>query len=77
MGAMIHIRNGELAMDENSKGLIDNMGLTCNYLITPGGTCCAVCGVLGKHYLVDKQPLLYWYDLKWMCEPCIIEAENE
>ncbi len=65
-------------MDKDAKGnLIDNMGLVANYLITPGGTCCERCGVLGKHYLVDKQPLLYWYNKQWMCEPCIVKAEKK
>lgn len=45
--------------------------LACNYLRTSGGTCCAKCAVLGKHYLVDKQPLLYWFDKQWLCEKCI------
>ena len=65
-------------MDKDSaEALIDNMGLACNYLITPGGTCCEGCGVLGKHYLPDGQPLLYWYMKQWMCEPCIVKAEEK
>ncbi len=46
-------------------------GLTTNYLRTSGGTCCDKCGVLGKHYLPDKQPLLYWKNKKWLCEKCL------
>ncbi len=45
--------------------------LMTNYLITPGGTCCDECGILGKHYLIDKQPLLYKDKDKWLCEKCL------
>lgn len=54
---------------ETSKISLD--GLVNNYLRTPNGTSCSSCGIVGKHYLPDKQPLLYWYKKKWMCERCI------
>ena len=50
-------------------------GLVTNYLRTPGGTCCDKCNVLGKHYLIDEQPLLYWKDKKWLCEKCLGKEE--
>ena len=49
------------------------MGLVGNYLKTPNGTCCATCGVMGAHYMVDSNPCLYWYAGRWTCEACIPE----
>ncbi len=42
-----------------------------NYLRTPNGTACSDCGVLGKHYLIDDQPYLYWLDGQWFCLKCL------
>jgi hypothetical protein len=47
------------------------MGLQCNYLHTPDGTCCSKCGVLGTHFMADSNPSLYWYKGEWVCASCI------
>lgn len=46
-------------------------GLPCNYLCTGQGVRCAKCGRIGKHYLLDKSPLLYRYQGSWFCRDCL------
>lgn len=58
-------------MDEKYTMEEKTEGLTSNYLITPGGTCCDKCGILGKHYAVDKQPQLYAIEDMWLCGKCL------